>query len=73
MTHRFAIGTQYLSRGKHPRLCTVSKQLTVTDETGAVIKRYYWSTHEFLGQTVTDHDVKDAAISIGKQMMEQSK
>lgn len=71
--HRFAVGTQYLSRGKHPRLYTVSKQLTVTDETGEVIKRYYWATHEFLGQTITDHDVLDATVSIGISSLEQSK
>lgn len=73
MAHRFPIGTQYLSRGKHPRLCTVSKQLTVTDETGEVIKRYYWATHEYMGQTVTDHDVIDTTVAIGIHLLEQRK
>lgn len=63
--HRFPIGTQYKTRGKHPRLCTVTEQLTVTNSKGKVVKTYYHATHEFLGQTITDFNVCDATIARG--------
>jgi hypothetical protein len=62
--HRFPIGTQYTGRnGKVTRVCTVSEQLTVTDSTGAIVKEYYHSTHEFLGGRITDYDVCETTIA----------
>jgi hypothetical protein len=63
--HRFPIGTQYKTRGKFPRLCTVTDQLTVTNSKGEIVKTYYHSTHEFCGQLVTNTDVCDTTIAMG--------
>lgn len=60
---RFAIGTQYMSQGKVKRVCTVVDQLTVTNAAGEVIKRYYKTSHEFMGQMVYEHDVCDTTIA----------
>jgi len=65
MKHRFLIGTQYWSRGKHPRLCTVVAQLTTKDEDGRVVSIRYTTQHEFLGQKVDNHDVVDPTIAMG--------
>ena len=63
--HRFPIGTQYKTRGKFPRFCTVTDQLTVTNSKGGIVKCYYHSTHDFCGQLVTDYDVNDTTIAMG--------
>ena len=63
--HRFPIGTQYKTRGKHPRLCTVVEQLTTTDSNGEVVKRRYVSKHSFLDQDVFDYDVVETTIAMG--------
>lgn len=60
----YAIGTRYLSSGKHPRLCTVVDVLTTTNHAGDVVKLRYAATHEFCGQLVTDRDV--CAVTIAK-------
>lgn len=60
---RFPIGTQYMSQGKAKRLCTVVDQLTVTNAAGEVVKTYYRSSHEFMGQTVYEHEVCDTTIA----------
>lgn len=65
MKHRFPIGTQYWSRGKHPRLCTVVAQLTTRDGDGRVVSIRYTTQHEFLGQKVDNHDVVDPTIAMG--------
>ena len=63
--HRFPIGTQYKTRGKFPRLCTVTDQLTVTNSKGEIVKTYYHSIHDFCGQFVTNTDVCDTTIAMG--------
>ncbi len=63
--HRFPIGTQYKTRGKFPRLCTVTDQLTVTNSKGEIVKVFYTSEHEFCGQLVTNTDVCDTTIAMG--------
>jgi hypothetical protein len=65
MTPRYAIGQQFMSRGKFPRLCTVTDILTTTNSNGVVVKIRYVAEHEFLNQIVTDSDVSDTAISMG--------
>ncbi|WP_395350072.1 hypothetical protein [Variovorax sp. UC122_21] len=65
MKHRFPIGTQYWTRGKHSRLCTVVAQLTTKDEHGCVVWIRYTTQHEFLGQKVDNHDVVDPTIAMG--------
>lgn len=63
--HRFPIGTQYMTRGKHPVLCTVVDQLTTTNSRGEVVRATYVTSHQFCGQTVTETDVVDTTIARG--------
>lgn len=63
--HKYPIGTQYMTRGKHPNLCTVTDQLTTTNAAGDVIKIRYIATHDFCGQSVMDEDVLEIAVSMG--------
>ena len=59
------IGTQYMTKGKHPRLCTVVDKLITTRSDGTLYKTRYIATHEFLGQTVHDYDVVRTTIIMG--------
>jgi hypothetical protein len=63
--HRFPIGTQYMTRGKHPLLCTVTDQLTTTNSKGEIVAKRYVTTHEFCGQLVTEVNVLDTTIARG--------
>lgn len=63
--HRFPIGTQYATRGKHPQVCTVVDHLTTTNSAGEVVARRYVTTHQFCGQTVRDSDAVDTTIARG--------
>lgn len=63
--HRFPIGTQYTTGGKHPQVCTVVDHLTTTNSEGEVVARRYVATHQFCGQTVRDSDVVDTTIARG--------
>ncbi len=65
MRHRFPLGTQYWTRGRHPCLCTVVDQLTVLNLAGHVVSTHYAAQHEFLGQKIRDHNVMDATIARG--------
>ena len=62
---RYAIGQQYMTRGKHPQCCTVVDILTTTNAAGDRVRIRYVSTHDFLGQSVSDYDVVDATIALG--------
>lgn len=62
---RYAIGTQFTSRGKSPRLCTVVDIYTTINHAGEVVKVLYVATHEFMGQTITDREVPEVTISMG--------
>jgi len=62
---KYPVGTQYMTRGKHPRLCTVVDYHTTTNLAGEVVKERYVSTHEFCGQTVTDYDIVPVTIARG--------
>ena len=65
MIHRFPIGTQYKPVGKHTKVTTVIDQLTLTDSKGEILRVSYLTQHEFLGQTITNHDVCDTTIARG--------
>ena len=67
---KYAIGTKYLPHAKHPRICTVTDFLTVTNSKGEIVRTYYQSTHEFMGQTVTNHEVCAATIARGIPRLE---
>jgi hypothetical protein len=59
---RNLIGVQYLTRGKHPKLCTVVDEHTTYNRTGDVVKVAYVSEHIFLNQIVRDKDVNKTTI-----------
>lgn len=69
--HLFPIGTKYLTRHKHSRLCTVTDQLTVTNAAGETVKYYYTSEHKLTDQTVTNHEVVETTIAIGVENLRQ--
>lgn len=61
----YPIGTQFYTRGKHPRLCTVVDIHTTFNSQGELVKTRYVATHLFLGQVVRDSDVPQASIAMG--------
>jgi hypothetical protein len=65
MNQRFEIGQKFWTQGKSKRLCTVVDVLKTYNSKGELVKIRYVATHEFMGQTVTDHDVSDTAIARG--------
>jgi hypothetical protein len=64
-TARYAIGTQYTTRRKFPRKCTVVDIHTTINHAGNIVKVRYVATHEFMGQTITDSDVIETTITMG--------
>ena len=52
-----------MSRGKHPKECTVTDIYKTYNATGDLVKTRYVASHEFMGQTVTDYDVVGTTIA----------
>ena len=67
---KYPIGTQYLSAGKNPRLCTVTDCLKTYNSKGLLVKVGYESTHEFAGQVVTDRNVCTTSVARGIARLE---
>lgn len=67
---RFNIGNHFLTRGKWPRLCTITDIWRTYNHAGDLVRVRYVTTHVVMGQTVTDYDVVDTTIAIGKAAME---
>ncbi len=62
----YVVGTQFKTRGKSPRLCTVQDCHKTYNIKGELVKVRYVVTHEFVfGQIVTDYDVVAATIALG--------
>lgn len=61
----YPIGTEYMTRGKYPRKCKVIDIYKTYNSKNELVKVYYVSTHEFMGQIVTDHQVPTASIAMG--------
>ena len=59
------IGRKYIKRGKRKDECTVVDKLTTTNIAGEVVKVRYVTTHEFMGQTITESDVLLTTIKMG--------
>jgi len=61
----FNIGQQFIrQQHKHKHLETIVDILeTKSTVTGEIVSRRYVSTHNFMGQVVTDHDVLHTTIS----------
>lgn len=64
-TAKYPIGTQYLTRGKNPKLCTVMDILKTYNSAGELVSTRYVSQHVFLGQVVTNNDVVETTIAMG--------
>jgi hypothetical protein len=62
---KYKIGQQYQTRGKYPRLCTITDILKTYNSKDELVKITYVSTHEFLGQIVTNYDVVQTTITLG--------
>jgi hypothetical protein len=61
----YPIGTQYMSAGKHKRLCTVVDIHKTYNHANELVKIRYVATHEFMGQVVTERDVVATTIARG--------
>lgn len=62
---RFPIGTKFLTRGAHPRECTVTDWLVTRNSAGFIVKVRYVAQHQFLGQIIQDSDVPETTIAMG--------
>lgn len=61
----FPIGTRFKTRGKEPKVCTVTDILETYNSKKELVRICYVATHEFLGQLVTDSNVPKSTIAIG--------
>ncbi len=61
----YRIGTKFKTRGKVPRLCTVTDILKTYNSRGELVETRYVATHEFMGQAITDRDVVNVTIARG--------
>lgn len=61
----YPIGTVFRTRGKHPRVCTVTDIWRTYDAAGALVHTRYVATHELMGQTITERDVVATTIAMG--------
>ena len=61
----FPQGTVYMTRGKSPRRCTVIDIWRTYDLAGRLVRVRYVAGHEFMGQTVINHDVTETTIKMG--------
>ena len=64
---KIGIGTEFLTRGNHPRKCKVIDIHTTTNSAGQVVKVTYVAEHEFLNQTLVEYDIPEATIIRGMQ------
>jgi hypothetical protein len=62
---KFPIGTVFKTRHKHPRTCTVIDIYRTFNSAGEQVDMRYVTTHEFLGQILTDTQVPETAIQLG--------
>lgn len=67
-TTEYAIGTQFMTRDKHPKLCTVVDVLKTYNSKGELVSTRYVATHEFCGAAITDSNV--VAVTIARGLLE---
>ena len=65
MTEDFPIGTEYMTRGKHPRKCRVIDIWKTYNSAGELVHTRYVAEHEFCGQMLQERDVVRTTIAIG--------
>lgn len=66
METKFKIGEQFKTRGKSPRICTIVDIYKTFNSAGKLVRLRYVATHDFAGQVVTDYDVPETAVAMGK-------
>ena len=64
-TPKFPIGTQFRTRGKYPRLCTVVDIHRTYNSDNELVKTRYVATHMLSSQIITDYDVVETTIAMG--------
>ena len=62
---KFALGTQFKTRGKHPRLCKVIDILRTYNSAGELVQLRYVATHDLLGAPIVDKEVCETTIAMG--------
>lgn len=61
----YQLGTQFKTRGKHPRVMTVVDMWKTYNAQGELVRVRYVATYELMGQVVTDYDVPATTIAMG--------
>jgi hypothetical protein len=62
--NEYKIGTKYTPKGKN-YVCTVTDILKTYNSKIQLVRIRYVSSHEFMGQTVTEYDVCGVTIARG--------
>jgi len=61
---KFPIGTKFKQRiKKRTDICTVVDYVVSYNMAGEIVNRRYIASHDFMGQSVVDHDVPEASIA----------
>jgi len=63
---KFKIGQKFKTRGKQKHICTVTDIYKTYNSKNELVRVRYAAVHEFLGQQVTDHNVTETTIAMGK-------
>jgi hypothetical protein len=66
VTTPYRIGTQYWTRGKAKRLCTVTDVFRTYNSKDELVSITYESQHAFCGQMVTERNVVATTIAMGE-------
>ena len=66
------IGTQYLPKGrKNAKVCTITECFKTFDSEGNLVRVFYQSKHDFLGQAVINNDVCETTIARGIENLKE--
>lgn len=68
MTPKFPVGTQFKTRGKAPRVCTVVDFLVTRNLAGEIVRTEYVEEHDFCGQKIRSF-VCETTVAIGVQVL----
>lgn len=71
---KYPIGTQYLPMGrKNAKVCTITECFKTYDSKGNLVRTFYESKHDFMGQVVTNRDVSETTIARGIENLKGDK
>ena len=62
MEIKYKLGTQFITRGKNPKLCTVIDIHKTYNYANELVKIRYVCVHTFMGQNITDQNVPQTTI-----------